>query len=80
MSQLRSTGRLGEGWSRASTRVFVADRGIAGDENVRYLQRAGGHYIVGERMRAGIGAVDEAMARPGRYAVVRDNLEVKASP
>ncbi|HUZ30219.1 MAG TPA: IS1634 family transposase [Solirubrobacteraceae bacterium] len=64
------------GW-RLGRVVFVADRGLAGDENVRYLQRAGGHYIVGERMRAGIKAVDEAMARPGRYAVVRDNLEVK---
>jgi hypothetical protein len=57
--------------------VLVADRGMAGEENLRYLQRGGGHYIIGERMRAGIGAVEAALSRPGRYRVVRDNLEVK---
>ena len=64
------------GW-RLNRVVFVADRGITGAANLRYLQRGGGHYIVGERMRAGIPAVEAALARPGRYRVVRHNLEVK---
>ena len=64
------------GW-RLNRVVLVADRGMAGEENLRYLQRGGGHYIIGERMRAGIGAVEAALSRPGRYRVVRDNLEVK---
>ena len=64
------------GW-RLNRVVLVADRGMAGEENLRYLQRGGGHYIIGERMRAGIAAVEAALSRPGRYRVVRDNLEVK---
>ncbi len=64
------------GW-RLNRVVFVADRGMAGEAHLRYLQRGGGHYIVGERMRAGIPTVGAALARPGRYRVVRDNLEVK---
>ena len=31
--------------------VWVADRGFTSAENRRYLQRAGGHYIVGEKLR-----------------------------
>jgi hypothetical protein len=33
--------------------LWVADRGFASQENRRYLQRAGGHYILGERLRSG---------------------------
>ncbi|MGP8160501.1 MAG: IS1634 family transposase [Candidatus Dormibacteria bacterium] len=64
------------GW-RLNRVVLVADRGMAGEENLRYLQRGGGHYIIGERMRAGMPAVEAALSRQGRYRVVRDNLEVK---
>lgn len=61
---------------RLSRVVWVLDRGFASAENRRYLQRAGGHYILGEKLRAGR-ENDEALARPGRYAIVRDGLEVK---
>ena len=64
------------GW-RLNRVVFVADRGFAGEESLRYVQRGGGHLIVGERMRAGLPAVEAALSRQGRYRVVRDNLEVK---
>jgi hypothetical protein len=57
--------------------VLVADRGMTGEENLRLLRQDGGHYIMGERMRAGLPLVEEALSRPGRYRVVRDNLEVK---
>jgi Transposase len=56
--------------------VWVLDRGFTSEENRRYLQRAGGHYIVGEKLRSG-NANHEALARAGRYRPVRDNLEVK---
>jgi hypothetical protein len=56
--------------------LWVVDTGFASEENRRYLQRAGGHYIVGEKLRAGRANLD-ALARPGRYKKVRDNLEVK---
>jgi hypothetical protein len=56
--------------------LWVLDTGFASEENRRYLQRAGGHYILGEKLRAGRANL-EALARPGRYRKVRDNLEVK---
>ncbi len=56
--------------------LWVLDTGFASEENRRYLQRAGGHYILGEKLRAGRANL-EALARPGRYRQVRDNLEVK---
>ncbi len=61
---------------RLSRVVWVLDRGFASEENRRYLQRAGGHYILGEKLRAGRENA-EALARPGRYASVREGLEVK---
>src|SRR5690606_28308121 len=57
--------------------ITVVDRGFVSEENLRTLQRAGGHYIVGERMRSGKAGVEQALSRPGRYQKVRPNLEVK---
>lgn len=57
--------------------VLVADRGMNSRDNLRLLLEHGGQYIVGERMRQGMAEVEEALSRPGRYRVVRDNLEVK---
>src|SRR3954469_1019731 len=57
--------------------VWVADRGFASAENRRFLQRAGGHYILGEKLRAGTTEADAALARQGRYATVAENLQVK---
>lgn len=56
--------------------LWVLDTGFASEENRRYLQRAGGHYIMGEKLRAGHANL-EALARPGRYRTIRHNLEVK---
>ena len=64
------------GW-RLGRVVTVVDRGFSSDENLRYLTRAGGHWIAGERMRDGSPDAVEALARPGRYQTVRDNLRVK---
>ena len=57
--------------------VWVADRGFASAENRRYLQRAGGHYILGEKLRGDAQEAQAALARQGRYQVVADNLRVK---
>jgi hypothetical protein len=62
---------------RLSRVVWVADRGFSSAENRRYLQRAGGNYIVGERLRGGTAEADAALARQGRYHTVAGNLEVK---
>jgi hypothetical protein len=57
--------------------VTVVDRGFSSAANLDYLRRAGGHFIAGERMRAGTPHVEEVLARQGRYRAVRDNLRVK---
>jgi hypothetical protein len=57
--------------------VVVVDRGFSSATNLDYLRRAGGHFIAGERLRAGTGHVEEVLARQGRYRTVRDNLRVK---
>jgi hypothetical protein len=56
--------------------VWVGDRGFASEDNRAYLQRGGGHYIFGEKLRAGRANL-EALARPGRYGVAEDGLEAK---
>jgi transposase len=57
--------------------VWVADRGFQSAENRRYLQRAGGHYIIGEKLRGEAAEAKAALARQGRYRTVAGNLEVK---
>jgi transposase len=57
--------------------VWVADRGFQSAENRRYLQRAGGHYIIGEKLRGQSAEAKAALARQGRYRTVAGNLEVK---
>jgi hypothetical protein len=57
--------------------VWVGDRGFTSAANRRDL-RAGGHgYILGERLRSGSADANAALARPGRYSQVADNLQVK---
>jgi Transposase DDE domain len=63
-------------WSLARI-VWVADRGFSSKENRRYLQRGGGHYIIGEKLRSGSAEVAAALSRPGRYARVAENMQVK---
>ncbi len=63
-------------WSLARV-VWVADRGFSSAANRRYLQRGGGHYIIGEKLRTGSADVQAALSRQGRYASVRDNMLVK---
>jgi transposase len=57
--------------------VWVADRGFQSAENRRYLQRCGGHYIVGEKLRGDSAEAAAALARQGRYRTVAGNLQIK---
>ena len=64
------------GWKLGRV-ITVLDRGFNSKDNLRYLRRAGGHYIAGEKLRSGKAKTAEALSAPGRYQTVRDNLEVK---
>jgi Transposase DDE domain len=64
------------GWTLGRA-IWVVDRGLSSEDNLRYLRRGGGHWIAGMRMRSGEAACEAALARPGRYRHVRDNLRVK---
>ena len=64
------------GWNLARV-IWVLDRGFTSERNRRYLQRAGGHYIVGEKLRSGSKEAAAALSRQGRYHVVDGGLRVK---
>jgi hypothetical protein len=62
---------------RLSRVVWVADRAFSSEVNRRHLQRAGGNYIVGEKLRGDSQEAKAALSRQGRYKTVADNLRVK---
>jgi transposase len=64
------------GWKLGRV-ITVLDRGFVSEDNVKLLQRAGGHYIIGEKLRSGKTDTETALSTAGRYQAVRDNLEVK---
>ena len=64
------------GWKLGRV-ITVCDCGFGSDDNLRYLQRTGGHYIAGEKLRSKKKEVKEAMARPGRYKDITEDLKVK---
>jgi hypothetical protein len=57
--------------------VWVADAGFASAANRAYLTRGGGHYIHAEKLRHTNTEAAAALARPGRFRGVADNLRVK---
>jgi transposase len=57
--------------------ILALDRGFTSAENRRYLQRGGGHYIMGEKLRGDSKEAAAALARQGRYHTVAGNLRVK---
>jgi len=64
------------GWKLGRV-VTVVDRGFVSDDNLKELQKAGGHYIAGERLRSGKAEVEAALGRPGRYRQVNESVQVK---
>jgi transposase len=63
--------------TRGSRIVWVADRGFSSQANRRELMRGAGGYIIGEKLRWGSEEVKAALSRQGRYATVKENLQVK---
>lgn len=57
--------------------IWALDRGFTSAKNRRYLQRGGGHYIMGEKLRGDSAEVAQALGRQGRYHAVAGNLRVK---
>lgn len=57
--------------------IWALDRGFTSAENRRYLQRGGGHYIMGEKLRGDSAEAAAALSRQGRYHTVAGNLRVK---
>jgi len=64
------------GWKLGRV-VTVVDRGFTSEDNLRTLQRTGGHYIAGEKLRSGQAEIEEVLSRAGRFRTVRDNIEIK---
>ena len=65
---------------RLGRAIYVVDCGFSGQQNLRALRSAGGHYIAAMKMRSGMASSEQALSRQGRYRQVRDNLRVNGSP
>lgn len=58
--------------------IMVQDTGFNSETNRKILQGAGGHYIIGEKMRLGSkGTPAEALSRGGKYQKLPNGLECK---
>jgi transposase len=64
------------GW-KLSRCVWVMDRGMNSEDNRLVLQKAGGQYILGEKLRDNQEVHKEVLAKRGRYLKIRENLEIK---
>ena len=64
------------GWKLGRV-ITVVDRGFVSDENLKELQKAGGHYIAGEKLRSGKAETEAVLGRAGRYQWVKEGVEVK---
>lgn len=64
------------GWKLGRV-VWVMDRGMTSEGNRLILQRAAGHYIVGEKLRDNNEINQAVLGTGGRYRQVADNLRVK---
>ena len=64
------------GW-KLSRCVWVMDRGMNSEETRLVLQKAGGQYIIGEKLRDNQEVHKEVLAKRGRYLKIRENLEIK---
>jgi len=56
--------------------VWVMDRGMTSKDNKKILQRAGGQYILGEKL-SGSKLNEQALSHPGRFKVINDSLHIK---
>jgi transposase len=64
------------GW-KLSRCIWVMDRGMNSEQNRTVLQQAGGHCILGEKLRDHQEVHKEALRYRGPFHKVRENLKVK---
>ncbi len=57
--------------------IFVHDTGMTSDSNLQYLQRGGGHYIVGRKLKSGEAEAEQALSHRGRYQKIKEHLLAK---
>lgn len=57
--------------------IFVNDAGMTSEANLQYLQRAGGHYIVGRKLCSGDIVAERALRHKGPYTQLDDHLFAK---
>ena len=62
---------------RLNRLIFVHDAGMSSEDNHRYLQRGGGHYIVGRKLKGGEKEAKAALAQRGPYTEINEKLFAK---
>ena len=64
------------GW-RLNRLIFVHDAGMSSESNLQYLQRGGGHYIVGRKLKSGEKEAKAALSQRGPYTEINEKLFAK---
>lgn len=62
---------------RLNRLIFVHDAGMSSQENLRYLQRGGGHYIVGRKLKSSETEARAALSQRGPYTQINEKLFAK---
>jgi len=62
---------------RLNRLIFVHDAGMSSEDNLRYLQRGGGHYIVGRKLKSGEKEAKAALSQRGPYTEINEKLSAK---
>jgi len=57
--------------------IFVHDAGMSSEANLQYLQRAGGHYIVGRKLKSGEPHIEQVLSQKGPFTDLGDNLSAR---
>lgn len=64
------------GW-RLGRCIIVHDAGMTSETNLQYLQRGGGHYIVGRKLKSSEVEANAALSYNGPYTEIKQNLLAK---
>jgi len=57
--------------------VFVHDEGMTSASNLQYLQRGGGHYIAGCKVRSGEARAEHVLSHKGPFTTIDEHLFAK---
>jgi transposase len=57
--------------------IFVHDAGMSSEDNMQYLQRAGGHYIIGRKLKSGEPEAESVLSRKGPMTDIQDKLSAR---